>query len=378
MKYLTASFIIIVFGCSLPKEKKPAAGEAMVKTDGVVTLTDAQIKNAGIQTDYPVKQQVESVLKVSGVVDVPPQNIVSVSFPMGGYLKTTSLLPGMHVSRGEVIGIMEDQGLVQLQQDFLMAVARLAYLQQEFDRQKALASEKVNAEKTFQQVQSEYTAQKILVKGYVEKLRLIGINPSRLNDSSISRSVPIYSPINGFVSRVNVNIGRFVNPTDVLFELINPDDMHAALTVFEKDIAKVRQGQKVRLSFVDNPNAVYDCEVILVSRNVDENSSSRVHCHFNKQPSRLLPGMFLNAVIITDKAASLTVPEEAIVRFENKQFVFEETDKNTFTMHAVSAGNTDQGRVAIAGGEKEDLSAKKLVIRNTYALLSEMKNKTEE
>jgi len=55
----------------------------------------------------------------------------------------------------------------------------------------------------------------------------------------------VYSPINGFVSTVNVNIGKYVTASDVLFELVNPTDIHLALTVYEKDLNRLFIGQKL-------------------------------------------------------------------------------------------------------------------------------------
>ena len=136
--------------------------------------------------------------------------MVSVSFPLGGYLKSTDLLPGMHVSKGQVIAWIEDPVLVQLQQDYLVAGARLQYLEKEYERQKLLHENDINAAKVFQQAQADYNAQKIMRKGMSERLRLINIDPDKLNEEKISGSVAIYSPINGFVSRVNVNIGKYV------------------------------------------------------------------------------------------------------------------------------------------------------------------------
>ena len=340
-------------------------------------ITDAQIKNAGIETGPVQQQTLNEVLKVNGVVHVPPQNIVSVSFPLGGYLKTTQLLPGMHVNKGQVIGVIEDQGLVQLQQDYLTATARLRYFQQEYDRQKELSEEQVNAAKNFQQVQADFTAQKVLVKGLSEKLRLVNINPASLNENKISCSVPIYSPINGFVSKVNVNIGKFVNATDVLFELINPDDMHAALTVFEKDMPKVTTGQLVKVSFVDEPDRAYNCEVILVTRNVDDNRSGTIHCHFLNRPQNLLPGMFLNASIHIDNIAALTVPEDAVVRFGNQQYVVQATGKNNYQLVEVETGVKENARVAITSKTVE-LANMQVVTKNAYAVLGKMKNAAEE
>jgi membrane fusion protein, heavy metal efflux system len=358
-----------------PKEETAPANEEAAATS--VTLTAAQVQQAGIQTGAVKKQALHGLLRVNGIVDVPPQNIVSVSFPLGGYLKTTKLLPGMHVNRGEVIGVIEDQSLVQLQQDYLVAGAKLHFLQQEYDRQKELNEHKVSADKTFQQVQADYTAQRVMVKALGEKLRLIGMNPDKLNDNTISRSVPVYSPINGFVSKVNVNIGKFVNPTDVLFELINPDDMHAALTVFEKDMPRVKVGQRVKVSFVDEPAVTYNCEVILVTRNVDDNRSGIVHCHFDRMPKHLLPGMFLNATIEVGTIEAETVPEEAVVRYGNQQYIVQVTGNHNYTLVPVETGLLENGWIQVTS-KTTDLSGKQLITKNAYAVLGKLKNTAEE
>lgn len=373
----TIYILALLFAAACSSKKETATGENTKLPEDQVQLTDAQLKNGGIETGTPVLQSLNTVLKVNGHVDVPPQNIVSISFPMGGYLRSTKLLPGMHVSRGEVIAVVEDQSLVQLQQDYLVTRARLQFLQLEYERQKTLNENKVNAEKAFQLAEADYLSQKVLLKGYSEKLQLIGINPAGLSENNISRSVAVHSPINGFVSKVNVNIGKYVTATDVLFELINPDDMHAALTVFEKDLNKVSPGQKVKVSFVDDPATTYDCEVILVTRNVDENRGALVHCHFESKPKNLLPGMFLNATINVNNTAVLTLPEEAVVRFENKQYVFMQTAKNDFRMIEVETGVKENGRLEISS-KLEGFAQKTMVTKNAYAILSKMKNTAEE
>jgi len=374
MRYI---IILVMLGLiSACNAENKTEEKAAALPENTVTLTPEQIANAGIETGLVQKRPLNSELKVNGLVDVPPQNIVSVSFPLGGYLKNTKLLPGVHVSKGEVIAIMEDPALIQLQQDYLVARAKLQYSEKEFERQKMLNENKVNADKIYQQAQADFTAQKVLVKGYDEKLRLIGINPANLNEQAISRSVPVYSPINGFVSKVNVNIGKYVNPSDVLFELINPDDIHAALTVFEKDLGKIKPKQKVMVTFVDDPATEYECEVLLVTKNVDDNRSALVHCHFEKQPKQLLPGMFLNASIRINEAEVTAVPEEAIVRYGDGQFVLEETGKGMFQLQAVETGIKDHGWVEITG--KNELAGKKIIVKNPYPVMAKLKNTSEE
>ena len=379
MKYIlliTAGIISLTqLACTSTPDIKE---EVAVATDEVtVVLTEQQIKNAGIEVGSFTERTISETIRFSGMIDVPPQNIVSVSFPLGGYLKSTKLLPGMHVSKGESIAIIEDQSLVQLQQDYLMARSKLNLAKLEYDRQKSLNETKTASDKIFQQAEAEYENYRVLVMGLGEKLRLININPDKLSGSSISRMVSIPSTINGFVSKVNVNIGKYVQPQDILFELINPSDIHAALTVFEKDLNKIKKGQKVMVSFVDEPDQLYEAEVILITKNVDENRSGVVHCHFEKLPENLKPGMYINASLYISSRSVKALPEEAIVRYENKEYVFLQSGKNRFESLPIKTGKREGNWVEIVP-ENDSVLNKPVVIKNAFAVLSKMKNVSEE
>jgi membrane fusion protein, heavy metal efflux system len=339
-----------------------------------IILTAEQLKGAAITTGPATKQEMRSELVVSGVVDVPPQNKVSVSFPLGGFLASTQLMPGMHVSKGEVIARIEDQSLIQLQQEYLTAQARQEYLEQEYQRQKELHEHQVNAEKVFQQATADRNSNLVLLKSFAEKLRLAGLDPVKLNTESISRSVALRSPINGFVSAVNVNPGKYVQPTDVLFELIDPDDVHAALSVFEKDMGKVAIGQRVSISFVDEPDNKYEGEVILVTRNVDEQRSGTIHCHFVTRPPKLLPGMFLRARIQLSHAQVVAVPEAAVVASQGKQYIFEESTPGHFKPVDITIGTRSDGFIEWSNAPSDALS-KHYVLTNGYAVMGAWKGK---
>ena len=371
----TGLLVFTINSCSSTTEKKEAP--VVTASTSMVTLTDLQMKNATVVVGSFSNETISETLQLNGMVDVPPQNIVSISFPLGGYLKSTKLLPGMHIFKGESIGVIEDQALVQLQQDYLMAKSKLNFSRLEYERQKSLNETKTAADKIFQQAQSDYGTTKLQVLGLGEKLRLININPDKLSGNSISRMVSIPSPINGFVSKVNVNIGKYVQPQDVLFELINPTDLHAALTVFEKDLNKIKQGQKVEIYFVDEPDKKYEAEVILVTKNIDENRSGIIHCHFEKLPGNLKPGMYINAIINLSNSIVKALPEDAVVRYENKEWVFIEKDKNQFESIAVTTGKRNHGWIEIIS-TNDSLINKPVVIKNAFAVLSAMKNVAED
>lgn len=368
---------MLLLSCGQQKSAgKKEAGQQ--PPENLVQLSDAQLKNAGIATAKAEKRNIASALKVTGRIDVPPQNIVSVSFPLGGYLKSTNLLPGMHVNKGSVIGVLEDQQYIQLEQDYLTAKTRLAFLEKEYERQQVLNRSKASSDKLFQQTAADYKSQQILLRALAEKLELIGVNPGRLNENNISRTVNIYSPINGFVTKVNVNIGKYVTPTDVLFEIVNPDDIHLALTVFEKDISKLAIGQRV-IAYTNNDTSKrYDCEVILIGQDVESDRSIQVHCHFESYDRSLIPGTFMNALIETAADSVLTLPEDAVVRYQNQQYAFVRKDGNVFEMLPVKTGARENGFVQISPTGNNDLSRQEFVIKGAYPLLMKLKNTAEE
>lgn len=373
-KYISILFsAALLMSCGNDKPADQASDAPVVEK--TIQLSDAQLKNSSVLTGKVEKRSISSILKVNGVIDVPPQNMVSVSVPLGGFLRSTKLLPGMHIAKGEVIAVMEDPQYIQLQQDYLSAAANLKYMEAEYNRQKELNQSKASSDKVFQQAEAEYKNQKIALKSLSEKLHLIGIDPDKLNESNLSRSISITSPIDGYVSDVNVNIGKYVNPTDVLFELVNPEDIHLGLTVFEKDLNKLFIGQKLLAYTNNDPSKKYPCEIILIGKNLSAERSVEVHCHFEAYDKSLIPGMFMNADVEVKSNDALVLPDEAIVRFENKQFVFVVRDKNTFEMVEIQTGNSENGftEVILPG----NLNAATFVVKDAYTILMKSKNKEE-
>jgi cobalt-zinc-cadmium efflux system membrane fusion protein len=271
---------------------------------------------------------------------------------------------------------MEDQQYIQLQQDYLTAKARLNFIEAEYYRQKELNQSKASSDKVFQQTEADYTTEKINVKSLAERLKLIGINPDKLDENTISRSINIYSPIDGYVSKVNVNIGKFTQPSEVLFELINPADIHLALTIFEKDLAKLSIGQKLFAYTNSQPDIKHVCEIILIGKNLSSERSTEVHSHFENYDKSLVPGMYMNAEIELKNNHVYALPEEAIVRYQNNLYIFLLEAETTFTMHEIKTGDSENGYIEIISGA--DWVDKNIVVKGAYNLLMTMKNKVEE
>jgi cobalt-zinc-cadmium efflux system membrane fusion protein len=376
MKNLLTYFaLLILTACGTKNSNEEVKADETVDQN-LVSLTEAQYKSAGIIVGKLENKNIATILRASGTIDVPPQNMLSVSIPLGGYLKSTKLIPGMRVRKGEMIAVMEDQQYIQLQQEYLSTRSKLIFSKAELERQRELNQSKASSDKVYQQAQMDNSMLNISLNSLAQKLRMININPSNITENTISRTIPVLSPINGIVSKVNVNIGRFVNPSDILFEIIDPSDIHLNLKIFEKDLDKLSKGQKL-MAFTNNqPDKKHACVISLIGGDLSEERTAEVHCHFENFDKLLVPGMYMNAEIEIKSHETLAIPEEAIVSFEGLDYIFVKNTGMEFEMKVVETGVKENKFVEVINSAA--FADKEIVTKGAYTLLMSLKNKSEE
>ena len=380
MKFAIIGIIVLgLAACGSPSgsETAPATADTPAVIPASVELTPAQQQNARLEIGKAERRRLGGTLNINGFMEAPPQNLVSVSFPLGGYLRQVRLLPGMQVRRGEVLATLEDPQYVTLQQDFLTAKTRLEYLSADLARQETLNRDQSASDKALQLARAEYQSELIASKALAEKLRLIGLDPDRLSPEAISGSVPIRAPISGYVTAVNVNAGKYVTPTDVLFELVDNSDLHLTLRAFEKDLPVLRAGLRVTAWASADPAKRYTGRILLVNPKVGAERSAEVHCHLDGAVSGLLPGMFMSAAVEAADRDVVAVPDAAVVRYQNRHYVFLAGKEASFEVAEVEPGESENGYTEIRSANAEALLTGNIVVKNAYTLLMKMKN-TEE
>jgi cobalt-zinc-cadmium efflux system membrane fusion protein len=352
--------------------------------EDIVELRADQIKLANIETGTIVMQSMSGKLKVSGIVSVAPQNLATVCMPMGGFVKSTTLMPGNLVHKGQTLAILENQEFVDIQQNFLEAKSKYEFAEAEFQRHTELYKNDVYSQQNLQLVASEYKNVKAQVKALEQKLAMIGIDPARLNEEVISSSVAIVSPISGFVKAVNINIGKFVAPADVMFEIVNSDKLFLELTLFEKDANKVASGQKIRF-FINNETEQHEAVIYQTGKSISTDKTYKVYASVPGVCQNVLPGMYVNAIIESSGNQVTALPSEAIVSFDDKDYIFV-FDKNKeeggkpfteYRMVEIHKGVTDGGFTEVLLPDGFDIHTAKVVIKGAYNLLSAKKNAGE-
>lgn len=374
-KLIITLLLGLIIACKPSTTTKVSAEKEVINT---VKLNDAQLKNAQLSTGKLEQKTMSYKLKVNGKISIPVQNAISISAPLGGYLKWTNLTEGKQVKKGEIIASLEDQQYIQIQQDYLSAKAQFSGIEKEYLRQKSLNANKATSDKIFENAEATYLSQKILIKSLSEKLKLIQINPDQLNETNLSRNINIYSPINGFVRSVKTTIGRYVSPTEVLFELTNPSDLYLSLTVFEKDINKLKIGQEIIAYSNQSSQDKFNGKIQTIGKDISADRSLTVYCTFNTKDQTLIPGMYMNAEIDVASSLEYVIPNEAIVKNEGKEYVFIQQNPTTFKMIEVISGTSDNGLTQISIPNSANTADDIFVTKGAYTLLMQLKNMGEE
>ena len=372
-----SALILFLILSACTTREKPAKEERKPTDSNEVVLSEEQFKMTAIELGKVEQRSIGGTIRANGVLDVPPQNLVTVSAPWGGFVKTTTLLQGMKVNQGQVIVTLEHPDYIQLQQDYLESKSQLDFLQLEYQRQEELARENVNAAKALQQSRSNYSGTKARVQGLRAKLKFININPDELEKGSISSTINLYAPISGYVTQVNVNIGMHVNAADVMFRIIDNNHLHAEAQVFEKDIPKLKIGQSVRLT-LSNEAKERTAKVYLIGKEITPERTVRVHCHLDQEDPSLIPGLYFSALIETDNEVVNALPENSVVNFEGKDYIFvvKNETSHQYQMTEVRKGGADNSYVAVGLPPSFPIQTL-VVVKGAYELLSFLRNTSE-
>ncbi|MGE5424404.1 MAG: efflux RND transporter periplasmic adaptor subunit [Syntrophothermus sp.] len=374
-------FILILASCGSKKESKE---NEEVVPDDIVEMRADQVKLAGIELGQIGMQSLSGTMKVNGVVTVSPQNAGTVCAPMGGFVKATSLLPGNPVLKGQELAVIENPEFIEIQQNYLESLNKLEYAEAEYKRHTELFKEDVYSEKNLQQVTTDYKNLKVQVRALAQKLALIGINPKDLKEDNITRSVPVVAPIGGFIRTANVNIGKYVGPSDVMFEIVNEEKLLLELTLFEKDAARVTEGQKIRF-FINNEEEQHDAVIYQTAKSINSDKTYKIYAAVTGNCKNVIPGMYVNALIEGTGNLSATLPAEAVVSFDDKDYIFlfsrDKTESGQafteYRMVEVKKGIENGGYMQVVLPDGIDLKNAKVVTKGAYNLLSAKKNAGE-
>jgi cobalt-zinc-cadmium efflux system membrane fusion protein len=377
---IMAGFLILALsGCNQKPEAATETEHQEENAEGGLTsvvLTAQQFNALGMKVDTLSKRNFSSVVVANGQLEVLPQNEASVTAIIGANITSIDVFEGKKVNKGQVLAYLSHPDLLNLQTRYLNAWNQLQYTDKEYQRQKRLYEEEVGSGKDFQKIQSDFLSLTGEVRNLEAQLKLLKLDPEKIKQGHIVEQVPVISPINGFIEKVNVKTGQYAEPQMQMFEVINNDHIHADLMVFEKDVYKVKEGQNVTFAIESIPGETLSAKIFAVGKSFEQNPKAvHVHAEIENQKGLLISGMYITGRIATGDDFAFALPEGAIVNEDGKQVIFiseQEGDNWKFEPVEILTGQQEDGIVEI-----KLLSPLKngslVAMNNAYYLLSEMK-----
>ncbi|AND63570.1 efflux transporter periplasmic adaptor subunit [Flavobacterium covae] len=384
-KIVLLNALILILFSSCNEKKKEEADET--KSENEIALTKTQYKTIGIETGKIESKNLNSAIKASGYTTVPPQNRANVSTLINGVVKDIYVLEGTYVTKGKILGTIQNLEVTKIQEDYQTAIANIEYLQLEYNRQKTLTEEDVNPKKTFQEVKSKLAIEN--ARAQVAKNKLQALNISLKGTTSL---IPILAPISGYVGKINITKGSFADTGLALFEVVNNSEMHLDLNVYEKDLDKIAIGQEIDFILTNQSNKIIKGKIFGINKSFsNESKTVAVHAKINSNDSKdLITGMYVTANINVTNQTVLALPKDAIVKNGEKYYIYiqedshkdstkeihgnekEEENEIHFKALEILPGTTDLGYTEIKLIEPVPNNAK-IVTKGAFYLLSQSK-----
>lgn len=356
-------------------EKKTGEEPSMVEEDkSVVVVTQDQFKTMNMEISPLVEKDFDVVIKASGRIDVPPQKRAKVTSFVGGFVKSLSHMVGDKVTKGQPLLTLESPEYLDIQQSYLEIFGQLSYLKSEYERQKTLFNEKIASQKKYLEAESDYKKAKATYESLRQKLRLLNINPEQVEQGKLSSSVTVYAPISGDITIINANMGMSVSPSDVIMEIVDTKSLHLELSVFEKNVFDLKNGQKVKFIIPQISSDEFEAVISLIGKSVEGNDRIiTVYATLDDAAKqKLLSGMFAEAQIVADSKKVLSVPVDALTSEESNQFLLvlesEKEGNYTFRKTLVKTGerNGEWVEVLVDNNIKADA---RILVKGVYDVI---------
>jgi len=341
-----------------------------------VMLTAQQFEALQMEIDTLAQRNMSGYVEANGTLEVPPQNEANITALAGANVASIEVIEGDEVKKNQAVAYLSHPSIIQIQSDYLNAYSNSRFLKQEYERQKRLYEAGVASGMNFQKATADYQSSTAMVNGLEAQLRQYNINVSGVHNGTIYQRVALRSPIAGVVEKVFIKTGQYVEPQTNLMEIVDTDHVHADLMVFEKDVDKVKKGQKVRFSIQSRQGKELEAEIYSVSQTFEQDPKAvHVHAEIENKEGGLIPGMYIKGKIEVDNQQTTALPESAVVTEAGKDYVFtakREGDAWSFTPIEVTTGEKDGDWIAIRFYETPDPNTR-FAFNNAYYLMGEMK-----
>lgn len=339
------SFFMVVLGllgaCGNNNSPETGTGDEALNTPGggnSIRISRGEMDKSGMEFSPFIQQEVVNKIEAPGFARVLPQYQVTVTSLVGGHVRKMYVREGQWVKEGAPLFLLEDPGIIEMQQVYLENQATIASLKSDYERQTELAREDIASEKTLLKAQSDYRSALARVNGLKSRLEMLNISIDQVEKANFVPSVVVRSPIEGGVAAMGINQGMYLSPETEAVEVVNPNKVYLELSIFERDVLRLKEGTPVRFRPPHGDEAWLEGSVLYIGQKVMGDSRTvSVQVQIDKLSDNILPGMFMEAEVLLKGAVESTLPAEAVAEVNGKKWALlkENEDGQNYTLKRV-------------------------------------------
>ena len=370
-RWSAAALVMALFGTvSAPTTAIAHEGHAPLPTKGatvdvergaLVLSADAH-KALGVKTAEVKFRNIEEEVLAYATVELSWQQHRYVTTPIAGRITRLHVQSGQAVSVGQELAEVESTELENLQLGLLDAENKAKLSATTLDRVRRLAKDQVIAQQELIEAANEHQENLNSIAIARSRLKRLRLSEEQIDaiirDGKPLRSLSIHSPLAGIAIHTDLAIGKFIAPSEHLFEVIDLSSVMLRIDVLEHDLAKLEQGQRVEVSLSAFPESPFSGKIEVIEKYLDPITHlGRAWASLpnSSDDRKLLPGMYGQATVVLADGEKLAVPREALLSNGTETFVLVEeaaTARATeYRKRNVALGRRTREFVELAAGD---------------------------
>ena len=340
---------LFITACKHKVKDEPTTGI----TEDLIKISANQFETGNLAIGEPLKIPFSETVRCNGNIIAEPSGTARISTVVPGLVRKILCTQGEKVKAGQTLFELSGNEFIELQKDLAGTASQLQRIRSDYERMKSLFNEKVGSEKELLLAESEYKSANAEYSALKMKIRLLGLDESKIEEGNFYEYFALKSPINGYISKINASVGQYAEQQDAIAEIFDITRLQLRIAVFEKDLDNLRENQKITFTLLGNTAISYPATLRSIGRNVNEESKS-VMCYasiddLNK--ANFVNNAYVDAVIYTKSDSVAAVPEDAVVRYEGNNYLLEyvrhENDSHFLKKIRVETGRLANGYTEI-------------------------------
>src|SRR5258705_1550435 len=352
--------------------KKPVVVLAQQTNPDEIEVTPALASNLKVGT--PQTHEVTGVLQVSAHVETDARRVARVGWSVAGRILKLVVFEGQGVRPGTVLATLHSTDLSDAQLALVKAYSQKNLAEAATKRAEQLVAADVIVRAELERRQAELLQASTEAASYRTQLRGLGMSDAQIQKlvttHELSADYSIVTPKGGIVLERKVTIGQVVQPADPAFTIADLSSVWIVANVPEEDAGLLRKGMDVAVQIPALPKQI-NGHLSYVAPIVDPATRTvQVRMDIANPQGIYRPDELASMTFTGHTVHKLTVPQTAVVRQENRDYIFVEIAPNKFLLREVVLGEETDDRRVLQGGIRE---GERIVLDGAFHLNNQRK-----